>query len=47
MKIVLDPGLLWFDKSNEHEEFMYLKDVIDFIDTYLYIQYLAFYLFII
>ena len=24
MKIVLDPGLLWFDKSNEHEEFMYL-----------------------
>lgn len=46
MKIVLDPGLLWFDKSNEHEEFMYLKDVIDFIDTYLYIQYLPIYEFI-
>ena len=46
MKIVLDPGLLWFDKSNEHEEFMYLKDVINFIDTYLYIQYLPIYEFI-
>lgn len=46
MKIVLDPGLLWFDKSKEHEEFMYLKDVIDFIDTYLSIRYLPIYEFI-
>lgn len=40
MNVILDPGLLWFDKADEHEDFEYLENVIDFIDTYLDIKYL-------
>lgn len=40
MNIILDPGLLWFGKMDECENFIYLEKVIDFIDTYLDIQYL-------
>ncbi len=40
MNIILDPGLLWFDKTDEHKNFIYLGKVINFIDTYLDIGYL-------
>lgn len=39
MNIILDPGLLWFDKADEHENFSYLESVIRFIDTYLEMKY--------
>ena len=46
MNIILDPGLLWFDKTDEHENFIYLEKVIDFIDTYLDMQYLPIFQFV-
>ena len=40
MKIVLDPSLIWF-VSNQEENFEYLYDVVEFIERYIDIQYLA------
>ncbi|MBR2948861.1 MAG: hypothetical protein IKC46_03260 [Lachnospiraceae bacterium] len=40
MRIVLDPQLIWFDKKDEEHEFLYLREVVDFIHKYLDINYL-------
>jgi hypothetical protein len=40
MKMVLDPSLIWFG-SNHKENFEYLDKVVEFIETYIDLKYLA------